>query len=70
VAALFAALGRAEETARLDGRHADLLNHSTYAVSAWDGPTLVGAARVRSDYQHHGIGGELLRRAPGRPGWG
>lgn len=83
VVALFTALGRAEEVARLDGRLADLLNHSTYVVSAWDGAVLVGAARVLSDrvavslldhvgvhpaYQHHGIGGELLRRCLARFG--
>ena len=83
VAALFAALGRGEEVARLDGRLADLLHHSTFVVSAWDGAALVGAARVVSDrvavslihnvgvhpaYQHHGIGGELLRRCLARFG--
>ena len=83
VAALFAALGRADEVARLDGRLAELLHNSTYVVSAWDGATLVGAARVvsdrvaasvvqhvgvRPDYQHHGIGGELLRRCLARFG--
>jgi N-acetylglutamate synthase-like GNAT family acetyltransferase len=83
VAALFDVLGRAEETARLDGRLADLLNHSTYVVEARDGPTIVGAARVLSDrvavslldcvgvhpdYPHHGIGGEPLRRCLARFG--
>lgn len=82
-AALLVALGRAAEVARLDGRLADLLNNSTYVVSAWDGATLVGAARVVSDgvavallqhvgvhpdYQHHGLGGELLRRCLARYG--
>lgn len=77
VAALFLALGRSEEVARLDTRLADLLNQSTFLVTAWDGSVLVGAARILSDrvavslldhvgvhpdYQHHGIGGELLRR--------
>ena len=83
VAALLVALGRAEEVARLGGRLADLLNNSTWVVSAWDGAVLVGAARVVSDrvavsllqhvgvrpaYQHHGIGGELLRRCLARYG--
>jgi GNAT superfamily N-acetyltransferase len=82
-AALLIALGRAAEVARLDGRLADLLHHSTYVVSAWDGATLVGAARVVSDgvavailqhvgvhpaYQHHGLGGALLRRCLARYG--
>jgi N-acetylglutamate synthase-like GNAT family acetyltransferase len=83
VAALLVALGRAEQVARLDGRLADLLNNSTYVVSAWDGAELVGAARVISDevaitilqhvgvhpaYQHHGLGGALLRRCLARYG--
>src|SRR4051794_11015074 len=83
IADLFTAPGRAEEVARLDGRLADGLHNSTYVVSAWDGATLVGAARVVSDrvavsliqhvgvhpaYQHHGIGGELLRRCLARFG--
>ena len=83
VADLLIALGRAEQVARLDGQLADLLHNSTYVVSAWDGAALVGAARVVSDrvavtllqhvgvhpaYQHHGIGGELLRRCLARFG--
>ena len=83
VADLLVALGRAEQVARLDGRLAELLNNSTYVVSAWDGATLVGAARVVSDkvavsllqhvgvhpaYRHHGLGGELLRRCLARYG--
>ncbi len=81
VVALFAALGRGDEVARLDGKLADLLHNSTFVVSAWDGATLVGAARVVSDrvaaslvqnvgvhpaYRHHGIGSELLRRCLAR----
>ena len=83
VADLLVALGRAEQVARLDGRLAELLHNSTYVVSAWDGATLVGAARVVSDrvavsllqhvgvrpaYQHRGIGGALLRRCLARFG--
>jgi N-acetylglutamate synthase-like GNAT family acetyltransferase len=83
IAALFTALGRGDEVARLDGRLTELLHHSTFVVSAWDGAMLVGAARVVSDrvavslvqnvgvhpaYQHHGIGGELLRRCLARFG--
>ncbi len=61
VAALLLALGRGERVARLDGRLADVLNNSTFVVSAWDGATLVGAARVLSDgiavalVQHLGV---------------
>jgi ribosomal protein S18 acetylase RimI-like enzyme len=77
------ALGRAEQVARLDGRLAELLHNSTYVVSAWDGATLVGAARVVSDqialslvqhigvhpdYRRRGIGSELLRRCLARFG--
>jgi N-acetylglutamate synthase-like GNAT family acetyltransferase len=82
-AALLSALGRGALVARLDGQLADLLHNSTYVVSAWDGATLVGAARVVSDgvavallqhvgvhpaYQHHGLGGELLGRCLARYG--
>jgi GNAT superfamily N-acetyltransferase len=82
-AAFLVALGRADEVGRLDGRLADLLHNSTYVVSAWDGATLVGAARVVSDgvavailehigvhpdYQHHGLGGALLGRCLARYG--
>lgn len=83
VAALLVALGRGEQVARLDGRLADLLHHSTFVVSAWDGAILVGAARVISDqiavallqhlgvhpaYQRRGVGGALLRRCLTRYG--
>jgi predicted N-acetyltransferase YhbS len=83
VADLFTALGRDAEVARLDGRLAELLHHSTFVVSAWDGAALVGAARVVSDqvavsfvqhvgvhpaYRHRGIGGELLSRCLARFG--
>ena len=83
VAELLIALRRAEQVARLDGRLADLLRNSTYVVSAWDGATLVGAARVVSDrvavtilqhvgvhpaYRHHGLGGALLGRCLARFG--
>ena len=49
VATLLLALGRDAQVARLDGRLADVLNNSTFVVSAWDGAALVGAARVISD---------------------
>lgn len=83
VADLLLALGRDAQVARLDGRLADVLNHSTFVVSAWDGATLVGAARVvsdgvavalvqhlgvRPDYQEQGVGGDLLRRCLARYG--
>lgn len=83
VAELFTALGRGDEVARLNGQLAELLHHSTFVVSAWDGATLVGAARVVSDqvvvslvqhvgvhpaYRQRGIGGELLRRCLARFG--
>lgn len=83
VADLLVALGRAEQVARLDGRLADLLNNSTYVVSAWDGAALVGAARVisdevavsllqhvgvRPDYRRRGVGGALLGRCLARFG--
>jgi GNAT superfamily N-acetyltransferase len=83
VAALLLALGRDAQVARLDGRLADVLHHSTFVVSAWDGAALVGAARVISDglavalvqhlgvhpdYQGRGIGGDLLRRCLARYG--
>ena len=61
VVALLLALGRDAQVARLDGRLADVLNHSTFVVSAWDGAVLVGAARVISDgiavalVQHLGV---------------
>ena len=57
IAALFAALGRSDEVARLDGRLADLLHNSTYVVSAWDRAILVGAARVVSD----GVAASLIQ---------
>ena len=72
-----------KQVARLDGRLADVLHHSTFVVSAWDGAALVGAARVisdgiavalvqhlgvRPDYQGRGIGGDLLRRCLARYG--
>lgn len=83
MAALLLALGREAEVARLDGRLADVLHHSTFVVSAWDGAILVGAARVISDgialalvqhlgvrpaYQGRSIGGDLLRRCLTRYG--
>lgn len=83
VADLLVALGRGEQVARLDGRLADLLNNSTYVVSAWDGAALVGAARVisdevavsllqhvgvRPDYRRRGVGGALLGRCLARFG--
>ncbi len=83
VVALLLALGRDAQVARLDGRLADVLNHSTFVVSAWDGAVLVGAARVISDgiavalvqhlgvhpaYQGRGLGGDLLRRCLARYG--
>ena len=83
VTALLVAPGRGALVARLDGQLADVLHNSTYVVSAWDGATLVGAARVVSDrvavtilqhvgvhpdYQHHGLGGELLGRCLARSG--
>lgn len=83
VATLLLALGRGAQVARLDGRLADVLHHSTFVVSAWDGAVLVGAARVISDgiavalvqhlgvhpaYQGRGIGGDLLRRCLDRYG--
>ena len=49
MAALLVALGRGALVARLDGQLADVLHNSTYVVTAWDGATLVGAARVVSD---------------------
>jgi ribosomal protein S18 acetylase RimI-like enzyme len=81
VATLLLALGRDAQVARFDGRLADVLNNSTFVVSAWDGAVLVGAARVISDdvavalvqhlgvhpdYQGRGIGGDLLRRCLAR----
>ncbi|MEN9835702.1 MAG: hypothetical protein RL011_1895 [Pseudomonadota bacterium] len=54
-----------------------MMKHANLVVSAWDGATLVGLARSLSDfafctylsdlavdvqYQHHGIGKELIRQ--------
>ncbi len=77
IAALYAALGRQEEDARLDGRLAELLVNAAFVVSAWDEAHLVGAARVVSDrvavallqqvgvhpdYREPGIGDEVVAR--------